>query len=90
MTLTFTIDDANVPAWSAQFESRTPRRRDEKDSTKFTETQVEHVTRALNALLSAEGTAARKFAADQAIATAEKDGDDAALSAALLARRKLG
>lgn len=86
MQLTFTIPDDAIDALSAQFESRTPRKRDPDDPKVFTEAAADHVARALDVWVNQELDAARKIAADAAVAAAK---DDTTLSAALLAKHKL-
>jgi len=87
MNYSKTFADVDVPALSVQFEARYPRKRD--DRLQPTETEAEHVARAIDAWLDAELSTAQKIAADDAIRTAEVAKDDVALASALLVRHKM-
>jgi hypothetical protein len=84
MRLAIDIPDADLPSVSAQFKDRTPPLVDEDGDR--TESDADHVTRAITEWIDGELVAATKRAADARIGAAT---DDTELASALLARSKL-
>lgn len=84
MNYTIAIPDPDIPAFSAQFESRSPILRNAAGDV--IEAVGDHVARALGVWVNQELDAARKIAADAVIEDAK---NDAERSSALLAADKL-
>jgi len=84
MRITIDILDTALPTVSAQFQDRTPPLVDEDGDR--TESDADHVTRAITEWIDGELVAAAKRAADARIVAAT---DDTERASALLARSKL-